>query len=117
MVKKIILDVNILKKEKIELIKNSNLKSKIGKTIKFYATETLLKQRLPFLYKSKKFEEYDYYVNFIKDYCENDIVDAASEVIEKELKSGFKWTQIYSAAKVKDIYYYNDKDNKIYNMM
>ena len=114
MVKKIIVDVNILKREKIELIKKSNIKSKIGKTLKFYATETLLKQRLPFLYKNNLYEDYNYYVDFIKEYCENNIIDAASEVIEKELKSGFKWTQIYSAAKVKDIYYYNDKDNKIY---
>lgn len=113
MIIKVIVDVNILKKEKIELIKKYNIKSKIGKTLKLYATETLLKQRLPFLYKNKYFEDYDYYVDFIKEYCENDIVDAASEVIEKELRSDFKWTQIYSAAKVENIYYHDDPNNKI----
>ena len=65
------------------------------------------------MYINKYFEDYDYYVKFIKEYCENDIVDAATEVIGKELKSNFKWTQIYSAAKVKNIYYHNDPNNKI----
>lgn len=111
--KKVILDVNVLKKEKIEKIIKSNVINKLNNTLELYISEVCLKQRLPFLFKAKHFEEYDYYVDFIKKYCNENIIDAASEVISKEIRSDFRWTRIYSTYTTEGLYYHNDPNNKI----
>lgn len=112
--KKVIIDVNILKKEKIQKIISSKIKDKCGKNIKLYVSEILLKQRLTPLYNSPYVQDYDYYVNFIKTYCERNIIDAASEIVKRELKNEFSKTSIYSKYKTNDIQFLNSPYNKIH---
>ena len=112
--KKVIIDVNILKKEKIEKIISSKIKDKCGKNIKLYVSEVLLKQRFGPLYNSPYAQDYDYYVNFIKTYCERNIIDAASEIVKRELKNEFSKTSIFSNYKTRDIQSLNSPYNKIH---
>lgn len=112
--KKIIIDTNILKKEKIQKIMSSKIKDKCGKNIKLYISEVILKQRLLPLYHSKYIQDYDYYVDFIKTYCEKDIIDAASEIVKRELKNEFSKTSMYSKYKTSDIQFLNSPNNKIH---
>ena len=112
--KKVIIDTNILKKEKIQKIISSKIKDKCGKNIKLYVSEIVLKQRLLPLYHSEYIQDYDYYVDFIKTYCEKDIIDAASEIIERELRNNFSKTSMYSIYKTNDIQFLNSPYNKIH---
>lgn len=101
--KNILVDVNILKKEKINDLINSGVLSNAHKTLKFYVSEILLKQRLAQVYHSKHKSDYDYYLAFLQKYFEPNLIDAAQNIVKREIESNFMDVDIFSEIQVKNI--------------
>ena len=65
--KKILVDANIIDKEKISFLCSTNLIHKFKKSLKLYASDVVLKQRLAPLYFSNHKENYNFYIQFLKN--------------------------------------------------
>lgn len=87
--KKVLIDVNILDKEKIQKIFKNNLLNKKGNLLKFYISEIALKQRLIKLYYSDYSMDYDLYIDFIKTFCEPSIINASVDIAKREIDNNF----------------------------
>lgn len=101
--KKVLLDVNILNKKSIRELNESKIIRKINRSIKFYVSEIVLKQNLIKLYYSNNTNDYDFYVNFMKTWCNSGIIDAAEVIVRNEIMNNFSPVKTISSFKTKDL--------------
>ena len=94
--KKVLVDANIIDKQKLLSLKNNNIRNKFKKDIKLFASEILLKQRLAHLYCSGHRADYNFYINFLKTYFEHKMVDFSGNIAIREINSAFQKTEIFA---------------------
>lgn len=102
--KKVLIDANILDKQKIQLMNKKGLLKKKGHLFKFYISEIVLKQRLVQLYYSNYSEQYDFYIEFIKTWCEPGIVDSAADIAKREIDNNFIPAKVISNFRIYHLY-------------
>lgn len=112
MTKRVLIDVNILCKNKLEDLKKQKNFSLIGNKFKLYISEVVLKQRLVHLVQTEHKEDYDYYIDFIQKKCEKELIKSIGEIQEEEIKKNFQDVNIFGTMQVKHLCKLNDPNNK-----
>lgn len=111
--KKILVDANIIDKEKISFLCSTNLIHKFKKSLKLYASDVVLKQRLAPLYFSNNKENYNFYIQFLKNYFEHKMVDFSGNIVQREINNSFNKTNIFGMYRIEHLV---DRDS-IYNKL